>query len=144
MRLVVVGTNVVVSAFLSPRGSPARLLAMWERRDLALVVSEPLLAEYRRALLYERVAEHHGIDATHIEEVIAGFRRVATLVEIEHIPRVVESDPDDDAVIATAVAGHASYVTTGDRDLLRMAEHQGIPIVDLATFLSLFGTEGGS
>ena len=137
MTLVVVDTNVVVSVFLSPRGSPAQLLAMWERRALALVVSEPMLAEYRRALSYERVAERHGMDATQIEDVIAGFRRFATLVEIEHIPQVVESDPDDDAVIATAVAGHASYVITGDQDLLGMAEHRGISIVEPATFLRI-------
>ena len=38
-------------------------------------------------------------------------------------------DPDDLPLLGTAVAGRASLLVTGDKDLLVLREHAGIPIV---------------
>jgi len=44
--------------------------------------------------------------------------------------RVVPNDPDDDHIIAAAVAGQACLIASGDkRDLLPLNSFQGIPIV---------------
>ena len=39
-----------------------------------------------------------------------------------------EADPDDDAVLACAVAAHAEAVASGDPHLLQLSPFQGIPI----------------
>jgi predicted nucleic acid-binding protein len=46
-------------------------------------------------------------------------------------------DPDDDWVLATAVAGEADVIVTGDKDLLVLKRYQGIPIVTPRGFLEL-------
>ncbi len=52
------------------------------------------------------------------------------MVSLQEAPRVVPGDPDDDQVIAAAVAGRADLIASGDkRDLLPMRSHAGIPIV---------------
>ena len=46
-------------------------------------------------------------------------------------------DPDDDVVLATAVAGDVTCIVTGDEDLLVLKEFQGIDIIrpkDFATY----------
>lgn len=52
------------------------------------------------------------------------------MVSPPDVPRVVPTDPDDDHVIAAAVAGQADLIASGDkRDLLPMGSFQGIPII---------------
>ena len=52
------------------------------------------------------------------------------MVSPTDVPRVEHTDPDDDHVIAAAVAGQADLLASGDkRDLLPMGIFQGIPII---------------
>jgi predicted nucleic acid-binding protein len=44
-------------------------------------------------------------------------------------------DPDDNRVLECAVEGHAQYIVTGDRDLLKMEKFRGCEILSPADFL---------
>ncbi|HEX9670444.1 MAG TPA: putative toxin-antitoxin system toxin component, PIN family [Thermoanaerobaculia bacterium] len=44
-------------------------------------------------------------------------------------------DPDDDWVLATAVAGEAEVIVTGDGDLLDLRSYRGIAILSPRAFL---------
>jgi putative PIN family toxin of toxin-antitoxin system len=133
----VVDTNVIVSSYLSPTGAPAGIRAELEQHQFELVISEELLAEYRRALAYPRVAIRHGMSEAEIAAQVEGIRRIAVLVPLGDVPNVIPEDPPDNAVIATAVAGNASYIVSGDADLHRLGEHRGIQILPPALFLAL-------
>jgi predicted nucleic acid-binding protein len=52
-------------------------------------------------------------------------------------PRVVADDPDDDHVIAAAIAAQADLIVSGDRHLLTLGAHAGIPIVTPAQALAI-------
>jgi predicted nucleic acid-binding protein len=63
------------------------------------------------------------------------LRRYVNLVQVHvptPIPPVVLSDPDDDEVLACALAARAQLIVTGDRDLLSLKTFRGIPIVNAA------------
>lgn len=55
MTSLVVDTNVVVSANLNPEGCEALVVALVLNRKVRLFVSQPILDEYERVLLYPRL-----------------------------------------------------------------------------------------
>jgi len=62
-------------------------------------------------------------------DLFDGYAALATVVNQAPIAPSVARDPDDDQVLACAVAAEANLIVSGDRDLLSLATFQGIPIV---------------
>lgn len=59
----------------------------------------------------------------------------ADVVAPDIVIDAVKNDPDDNRVLECAVAGHADYIVSGDRHLLNLKVHAGIPIVTARQFL---------
>ena len=53
------------------------------------------------------------------------------------IVRIVPYDPDDDALIACALAARASLIVSGDRHVVRLGEYEGIRIALAAEAVTL-------
>ena len=47
-------------------------------------------------------------------------------------------DPDDDEILAAAVAGQVDLVVSGDNDLLTLKQYRSIPILSPADALGFF------
>ena len=47
------------------------------------------------------------------------------------------ADPDDDKYVAAALEGRATYLVTGDPDLLDVGEHAGVYTVTPRRFLTI-------
>lgn len=56
----VIDTDVIISRFLSPNGTPALILSLWEKGLFELIVTEAILAEYLRVLAYEHISHAIG------------------------------------------------------------------------------------
>jgi predicted nucleic acid-binding protein len=69
--------------------------------------------------------------------VVEFCRNVATLSTIvDNLPEVsIVRDPEDDMIIASAMAAEADYLVSRDKDLLVLGEHEGIKIVSPEEFL---------
>lgn len=138
---VVLDTNIIVSSFLVALGAPARIIASWRAGLFDLVVSPVLLAEYEEVLGYDRIRRRHGMTPEQIAAEVADLQRFALLVEPQTVPTVIPEDPDDDHVLACAVAGQAHYIVSGDPHLLNLRAYQGIRILSPAAFVALLGEE---
>ena len=132
----VVDASVLVSAFLFPESVPGQVIRLANQGLYALHFSPILLEEVTRSLNNPRLKKPYGYtdDAvrrwcTELSEI--GFLWTKSLPKIGKVCR----DPDDDHVIAAALAVKAKWIVTGDLDLLDLGEHQGIRIVKARTFV---------
>ncbi len=135
--IVVLDTNVVISALLSPSGPPAEIIKHWEADHFDVVTSPPLLGELKRALQYLRVKRCLDRSPDEVAAFTERFRGVATVVEPDFTLEVIEDDPADNSVPECAVAGGACCIVTGNTHLLNMRMYKEIAILKPAAFLTV-------
>ena len=127
MRLVL-DTNTAVSGLIWG-GVPARLIDAAAAGTAQIISSVPLLDELHDDLFRKKFAAQlaeQGVDAVDLFE---GYAALVRLVVPAVIGPVILADPDDDIVLATAVACDADVIVSGDAHLLGIGEFQGISIV---------------
>jgi putative PIN family toxin of toxin-antitoxin system len=131
----VLDVNVLISALLSPRASPARLLLAWQAGAFELIVSPQLIDELRRALSYPKLARLiRPDDAT---AFVAWLARSAILApDPEQPPPTRSADPADDYLLVLAASQRAVLVS-GDVHLTSLADRA--PIKTPSGFLELLG-----
>ncbi len=130
---VVLDTNVLLSGILF-LGLPRNLIERALHGDIDVVTSPPLLAE-----LEELLGRKFDFSPEVAAAVRSELETLADVVEPGHVPRVVR-DPDDDQVLAAAVAGRAECIVTGDRDLLSLQAYSGLTILTPAAFVERLGS----
>ncbi len=70
-------------------------------------------------------------------ELVADFTQLAKLVIPAEIGPTAIGDPDDDQVLACALAAEAQVIVSGDKRLRNLKIHQRIPIVGAAEVLAM-------
>jgi uncharacterized protein len=114
---VVADTNVFVRSFKARNKANAnrRVIRLWllEKR-LQLIVNSKLVDEYLE--IFDRVL---GMDAVTLKEWQLRFEGDPRCTRVNLGRRFKESrDPDDNLLLAIALAGNAEFLLTNDRDLL--------------------------
>lgn len=113
---IVFDTNVILGFYLSPhkRSANAKVFRLWRnKRQLQLIVSDEVVAEYLEIL------SRLGVEAKQIQHLRERIEKRETVTHIGLGARPqVSRDPDDDVLLATALAGNAKYLVTNDYDLL--------------------------
>ena len=123
----VLDTNVVVAGFLSPGGTPARILALLDSRRLIAVYSEAMLREYEEVLPRPKFA----IDPKAISAFLSllrtdGLRVTPVAIEDPGLP-----DPADQPFIVAALAAACPVVTVNLRHFPRTAGVEAISPAEL-------------
>ncbi len=143
MPRAVLDANVLVSAILSPRGSPTRVLQALEREEFQVVVSEATVEELGRVLLYPKIRGRLGWTSEQAREFVENVAKIAILTPGKVRLHVVAEDPADDRYLECAAEGDAEYLVSGDAHLLRLEVFEGIRIVTASEFLEILQeTEG--
>ncbi len=132
---VCLDSNVLVAAFAA-RGLCADLLRQ-VLTDFDLVLPQVVLDEVRR-VLSEKLKLSPAATAA-FESVV---ERCEVLPKTSLPAPVHVTDPDDERVLADAVAGGAEVLVTGDGDLLAVAAASPIPILSPRAFVTV--TRGGT
>lgn len=134
----VADTNIVVSGLLW-RGAPSRVLELARSGEIELFTSSTLLIELEEVLLREKFSRRLKAAEVSPRELVLGYAVLATVINPPPIGPAVKEDPDDDEVLACALAVHADAVISGDRHLLSLGEFQAIPVLTPARFLAELG-----
>ncbi len=137
----VADTNTVVSAFLWG-GAPAEVLTAAREQRLTLFTSAALIAELEDVLAREKFAARVLQVGSTVADLIAGYRALAQLVRTAEIAPV-SRDPDDDQVLACALAADAGLIVTRDQDLRTLDPFRNIRILPAREALALIAQPRG-
>lgn len=110
---VVLDTNVLLSALISPHGAPDAIYKSWRAGRFDLVTSSAQLAELRRASRYPKlktILQPHLVGT-----MINDLNRAIVLETLPDLPDdVAINDPHDLFLLAMSISGEVDYLVTGD------------------------------
>ena len=74
--------------------------------------------------------------------IVRELMRLAYMTAPTNVPRVIVNDPDDDHVLACALAAQADLIVSGDKHLHSLGgQYQGIRIVNAAAAMGLISAQ---
>jgi len=129
---VVLDTNVLLSALISPHGHPDTLYRAWRTSRFEIVTSVTQLDELRRASRYEKFKAI--LQPNRVGAMVKNLQRALVL---EQLPTDIEADdPFDAFLLAMALVGEADYLVAGDHraGLLQRGHFSRTRIVTPAVF----------
>ena len=124
---VVLDTNILIGALITKGTPPDLLYQAWLRGEIELVTSLAQLGEMAGVLARPRLRRF--VDADEAAAIVENIG--ARAVVLHELPVVdLSPDPDDNPILATAIAGKADLLVTGDKKhLLVLGVVEGIRVV---------------
>lgn len=140
MIRIVIDTNLLVSAILTPQGNPAKILKLILQGKFPLILSPAILEEIHRVLRYPKLLKlmsKNKITLQEVDNFIDKLIKIAVITPGNLDLEVIQEDPSDNMILACAVEGEADFIITGDHHLTDLRIFQGIKIIDPAAFLKI-------
>ena len=134
----VVDTNILIRALIKPEGSVGPILSRLAAGEFVLVLSEPILDEFVATVSLPRIREKYRIDDQAVATVLDLFAWRGLLV-IANKKVAVCRDPKDNMFLEASDEAGASWIVTGDEDLLVLGSHGTARIDTPSAFLSHLG-----
>jgi len=136
MNRVVLDTNVVVSAVLTPSGTQAAVLLLALTGRIALYVSPSVLAEYEEVLRRPRLK----LRSRQIDSAMAAIHKVAHPVQPTQAVSVSPHESDN-RFLECAEAAEANWLVTGDTKHFQQS-HRATKIVTGRRSLDILAESG--
>jgi uncharacterized protein len=131
MRLVVLDTNIIVSAGIKPRGFPAQIVqSVIQEANIQIAVSPSILAEYRRVFRYSKFARY-GFPPQWLEFLIESALRFPDESWPHSLP-----DPDDVRFLSLAHKTGA-WLITGNLKHYPVASREGVTVHTPAEYVAI-------
>ena len=133
---VVLDANVLISAALSPNGTPRAVVEAVRSAGGVLLFSRETFDELRTRFLRPKFDNYVSREGRTV--YLAQLQTISEWVSISGATLECR-DPEDDKLLETALTGKADCLVTGDSDLLVMSPFRHIPILQPVAFLESFG-----
>ena len=132
---VVLDTGTLIAALITKDTPPDRIYQAWRKRRFELVTSQWQLDEFRRVSRYPKLRKY--LKPIEAGNLVNGLRHQARF--LEELPDVdLSEDPDDNPLLAMAIAGEVDYLVSGDkRDVLALKKVGTVSIVTARRFLTI-------
>lgn len=128
MDKVVIDTNVFISGLLFG-GKPEQILKSWAKNEFILCISPELQAE-----IVKKLQIKFKVSSQVINDLILDLDEQAKKY-LPHTKVSLLRDPSDNFLLALAAESNATYLISGDKDVLIMKEYKETKIVSPTEFL---------
>jgi putative PIN family toxin of toxin-antitoxin system len=129
---VVLDPNVLISAFITPRGASAQLLVELRAGAFELITSPELLRELHTVLLRDKFRAYATVEE--VDAFVTVIREASTSVtDPEPSGSRLSEDPGDEYLIALARGASVDALVSGDPHLLKLRSR--IPVRSPREFL---------
>ncbi len=132
MIRAVIDTNVLVAGFLSPSGTPGRIVDWLRAGSVIAVIDDRIISEYAEVL----VRPTFGLAPADVSEVLNAIRCRAVWAEAGPRETLRLPDPDDAAFAECALAASVPLVTGNLRHFPKSA-CRGVEVLTPAQFLAI-------
>ena len=133
-QALVFDTNVLISAFILPKSTARK--ALDKALDIGRIVfSKSTVDEFAEVMLRSKFDKYAPLP-----DRLDALNQLVDLADIIS-PRftiTASRDEKDDQFLELAVAANATYIVSGDQDLLILNPFRNIPILTAADFLKEF------
>ena len=113
---VVFDTNIFISAFII-------------NNEDRLIISKPIILEVLAVL-----SNKFSRDREAISRVAVHLAELGEVVEPDRQINILRDEPDN-RILECALAGKADIIVTGDREMLKLKEYEGIRIIRLREYI---------
>ncbi len=127
---VVLDTNVYVSIFTHPERPIFQIWTHAVHGHYELIVSPAIVREFARVSR----RDFHW-DEKKVRFHVRLMNKTGKVVVPAYIPDIIKEDPDDNHILACALAGKANLIVSRDLDLLRLKQYEAIGIMSPIDFL---------
>lgn len=135
--LVVLDTNVLISALITPFGNAARILDMVIRGDLRILYDDRVISEYREVLLRPKF----GFAISDVDTLLdyfetEGIKITPSLINEPLVAR------DDIQFLEVAISGMADTLITGNKRHFKLKSRRRLKIMTPEEFLKSLKQKG--
>jgi putative PIN family toxin of toxin-antitoxin system len=127
---IVFDTNIYISAFIIPNSkAETAIMKVVEGKD-TLIISKAIINETLTVLSTKFYRDKEAL--SHLAVYMS---EIAQIVEPYGAKLTVLKDEPDNRILECALSGKADAIVTGDKEMLKLKEFEGIRIISLREYL---------
>ena len=132
---IVIDTNIFVSSFLNPSGSPRAIIDLWKNGQVTLCLCAEILSEYIDVLGRFRIPI---VDLKNLLELFKS-RHYMDFVAITGDLQAITADLEDNKFVECALVSSAVCLVSGDKHLLSIGRYGMVEVMNATDFLENVG-----
>jgi putative PIN family toxin of toxin-antitoxin system len=118
---LILDTNIVVRGFINLQSASGQILRACQRRQVILLLSRPILSEYRSILRRPAILEKYPeLENPQIDDAIERLLYLSDLYRRIGVHFSFPRDPKDSPFLDLEIAASATHPITTDRDMLSL------------------------
>ncbi|MDE1727548.1 MAG: putative toxin-antitoxin system toxin component, PIN family [Thaumarchaeota archaeon] len=130
---IVLDTNILISALIT-NGTPRAVLNAIMTENHEIVIFRKIIEEFVKITAEPRIRKY--VTKEEVTQFLQDLVPASKLIAVRSRLGVVR-DHKDNPILATVYDGHASYLATGDEDLLALKKFRKIKIVTANDMLKI-------
>jgi len=134
--MVVIDTNIVISAPLSKESNPAKIFELLLVEEIENYTSEEIIKEIKG--VFKRKKIKNKLSQDKINFIIENFRKFSKIIRPSIKLNIIKKDLFDNKILECAETAKADFIISGDMHLRGLINYKNIRILSPKGFLEIY------